>query len=267
VSLQADVERALALDAEARGVFGARWQYLDETGSTNDLALRAAERGEPEGTLFIAGAQTAGRGRLGRSWHSPPGAGLYVSTILRRAALAPWITLAGGVAVADGIRRATGLPVQLKWPNDVVAVTGEAFRARRKVAGILAEASSGPEGVHHVVLGFGINLRPSAFPPELDGRAGSLEAELGREVDGGAVLAATLASLHRAVETIAAHGPAAVLEQWLHFAPSAHGAEIEWDGPDGVRTGVSAGLEQDGALRVATAQGVERIISGEVRWR
>ena len=265
MSLQADVERALALDAEARGVFGTRWQYLDETGSTNDLALRAAERGE--GHAVIAGAQTAGRGRLGRSWHSPPDAGLYVSTILRRAALARWITLAGGVAVADGIRRATGLPVQLKWPNDVVAVTDGAFRARRKLAGVLAEASSGPEGVHHVVLGFGINLRTSAFPPELDGRAGSLEGELGREVDGGAVLAATLASLHRAVEAIAADGPAAVLQQWLHFAPSAHGVEIEWDGPDGVRTGVSAGLEQDGALRVATAQGVERIISGEVRWR
>jgi BirA family biotin operon repressor/biotin-[acetyl-CoA-carboxylase] ligase len=136
--------------------------YWGEVGSTNDLAAAAADRGAPEGTTYVAGAQTAGRGRLGRTWFSPPGAGLYVSTIVRRPSLAPWITLAGGVAVADGIRAATALPLQIKWPNDIVAVGGGGFRARRKIAGILAEASSGPEGMSHVVLGVGINLRPAS---------------------------------------------------------------------------------------------------------
>src|SRR6476469_7920504 len=166
---------ALAATASDRGVFGARLHYWNEVGSTNDLAAAAADRGEPEGTTFVAGAQTAGRGRLGRTWFSPQGAGLYVSTIIRRPSLGPWITLAGGVAVADGIRAATALPVQIKWPNDIVAVGGAGFRARRKIAGILAEASSGPHGLSHVVLGVGINLRPAAFPPELADRVGAIE--------------------------------------------------------------------------------------------
>lgn len=267
MSLRSDIARALSNDAGQRGVFGSSWEYFDEIGSTNDAALAAAERGAAEGVLYIAGAQTAGRGRLGRSWHSPPEAGLYVSTIVRRPVLAPWITLAGGVAVAQGIRDATGLPAQLKWPNDVVAVAGHAFRSRRKLAGILAEASSGADAIQYIVLGFGINLRTSAFPPELEGRAGSLEGELGREVDGGAVLASVLAELHRVTSTVAASGPSRLLSEWLRLAPSANGAEIEWDGPDAVRTGVSAGIDADGALRVATPAGVERIVSGEVRWK
>ena len=91
-SIVKDIQAALDATGDARGVFGSRFQYDDEVGSTNDLAMRAAERGEPEGAVFVAGAQTAGRGRLGRTWFSPPGAGLYVSTIVRRPALAPSVT-------------------------------------------------------------------------------------------------------------------------------------------------------------------------------
>ena len=101
-SIPDDYASALAATADERGVFGAPLFYFSETGSTNDLAAAAAERGESEGTTFVAGAQTAGRGRLGRAWFSPPGSGLYVSTIVRRRSVAPWITLAGGVAVAEG---------------------------------------------------------------------------------------------------------------------------------------------------------------------
>src|SRR5215831_4793776 len=98
-AIPADFSQALAATAAERGAFGARLHYFTQTGSTNDLAAAAAERGEPEGTTFAAGAQTAGRGRRGREWFSPPGAGLYFSVILRRASIAPWLTLAGGVAV------------------------------------------------------------------------------------------------------------------------------------------------------------------------
>jgi BirA family biotin operon repressor/biotin-[acetyl-CoA-carboxylase] ligase len=247
-------------------VFGDRLTYFSETGSTNDLASAAAGRGEPEGTTFVAGAQTAGRGRRGRTWFSPPGSGLYLSTIIRRASLAPWLTLAGGVAVAEGIRAASGLPVQIKWPNDIVSVAGVGFRARRKIAGILAEASSGPDGVQHVVLGIGINIGRASFPAELSDRAGSIETELGRPADGGAVLAQVLAALNRVLSEVAHAGPPSLFTRWLELAPSAYGERIEWDGPHGVETGVSAGIAEDGALLARTAEGLARIVAGEVRW-
>jgi BirA family biotin operon repressor/biotin-[acetyl-CoA-carboxylase] ligase len=263
----ADITVALAATAAERGVFGARLHYASEVGSTNDLASAAADRGDPEGTTFVAGAQTAGRGRLGRTWFSPPGSGLYVSTIVRRATVVPWITLAGGVAVADGIRAATGLPLQIKWPNDIVAVGGAGFRARRKIAGILAEASSGPDGVSHVVLGIGINLMPTAFPPELADRASAIETELGRPVEAGPVLAQVLATLNRVLNDLGAAGPPALVARWLELSPSVHGAPIEWDAAAGVTTGTTAGLAEDGALLARTADGMQRIVSGEVRWR
>ena len=247
-------------------MFGARLFYEAEVASTNDLAIAAAERGEPEGTTFVAGMQTAGRGRFGRVWFSPPGAGLYASTIIRRPALAPWITLAGGVAAAEGIRQATGLPVQIKWPNDIVAVDGAGFKTRRKIAGLLAEASSGPHGVQHVVLGMGINLGPAAFPPELAGRAGSIEGELGKPVEAGPVLAAALAALNRGLRDLESQGPSGLLAHWLTLAPSAHGQAVEWDGPSGPQAGVTAGLDRDGALLVRTTGGLARIVAGEVRW-
>ena len=260
-----DLRRALAATG-AHGVFGARIFYAPEVGSTNDLAAAAAERGAPEGTTFVAGAQTAGRGRLGRSWFSPPGSGLYCSTIVRRQSVAPWITLAAGVAVADGIRAATGLPLQIKWPNDIVAVGGAGFKARRKVAGLLAEATSGPQGIQHIVLGIGINLSPAAFPPELAGRAGSIEGELGRPVEAGPILAGVLAALDTTLAELDACGPDSLRARWLALAPSARGAPIAWDAPSGPLTGVTAGLDADGALLARTPEGVARIIAGEVRW-
>jgi BirA family biotin operon repressor/biotin-[acetyl-CoA-carboxylase] ligase len=264
--LPIEFAEALASTTELRGAFGARLHYFAQTGSTNDLAGAAADRGDPEGTTFVAGAQTAGRGRRGREWFSPPGSGLYVSTIVRRASIAPWLTLAGGVAVAEGIRAATGLPVQIKWPNDIVSVSGRGFKGRRKIAGILAEAASGRDGVHHVIVGIGINVGAASFPPELSDRAGSIETELGRPVDAGAVLAQVLVGFNRVLSEIAQAGPPTLFTRWLELAPSASGEPIEWDGPQGVLRGVSAGLAEDGALLARTPEGLARIVAGEVRW-
>jgi BirA family biotin operon repressor/biotin-[acetyl-CoA-carboxylase] ligase len=264
--LPADLSAALARSAAELGPFGSRLTYLAETGSTNDLAIRAADAGAPDGTIYVAGAQTAGRGRLGRVWFSPPGAGLYVSIVLRRPSLVPWVTLAGGVAVAEGIRSATGLPVQIKWPNDVVAVGGQGFRSRRKLAGVLAEASSGSSGVQYVVLGFGINLRHASFPPELADRVSSIEAELGRPIDAGSVLTQALVSLFASATRVDADGPADLLSRWMALAPSARGATVEWEVGGAVRRGTTAGLADDGALLVRAATGIERILSGEVKW-
>lgn len=262
------VEFAAALTATEgmRGVFGARVVYHHETASTNDLAARAADRGEPEGTTFVAAAQTAGRGRLGRTWVSPPGAGLYMSTIVRRPGLAPWITLAGGVAAAEGIIAAAGLPVQIKWPNDIVAVDAGGFRARRKIAGILAEAASSPAGVQHVVLGIGINVRPAILPPELQTKASSLESELGRSVDAGLVMAQVLAALNQTLACIERGTVQPLITRWRDLSPSACGAPIEWDAGGAVRTGVTAGVDADGALLAARGDAIERIVAGEVRW-
>ena len=267
-----DFATALAATEAERGVFGARLFYFTDTGSTNDLAAAAADRGEAEGTTFVAAAQTAGRGRLGRAWFSPPGAGLYLSTIVRRRSIVQWITLAGGVAVAEAIRVSTALPVEIKWPNDIVTFrggppAGRGFsEGRKKLAGILAEASSGPSGVDRVVLGIGINLRSAAYPPEIADRATAIEVELGRPVDGGLVLAQVLARLNGVLGELASAGPPTLFQRWLDLAPSAQGTTIEWDGAGGPRRGVTAGLAEDGALLARTSEGLERILAGEIRW-
>jgi BirA family biotin operon repressor/biotin-[acetyl-CoA-carboxylase] ligase len=263
--LPADLAAALRASAPRRGCFGEPVYFFSETGSTNDDAAALAERGATEGATVVASAQTQGRGRFGRVWFSPPGAGLYVSVVCRNTAAAPLLTLAGGVAVADGIRAATGLPVQIKWPNDVIVDSGAPAR-RRKLAGILAEASSGADGLQYVILGFGINLHPAAYPPELADRATSIETELGRPPDAGGVLAETLAALAARFGQLAAGQARTVLDRWRELAPSARGAVVQWDTPDGTRSGVGAGIDDDGALLVKAGGRIERIISGELRW-
>lgn len=265
-TLPGDLAAALRGTADRRGSLGEPVIFFAETGSTNDVAARIAERGAAEGTTVIALSQTAGRGRFGREWFSPPGAGLYVSVVCRNRTAAPFLTLAGGVAVAEGIRRATGLPVQIKWPNDIVIADAMAPGRRRKLAGILAEASSGAEGVQHVILGFGINLHPAAYPPSLAGRASSIEAELGRPADAGQVLSETLVALSEAMVPLAAGNPQPVLDRWRALAPSARGTSVAWDTAAGSLMGVSAGIADDGALLVRVGDRVERVISGELRW-
>ena len=259
-----ELEIALRRNAERREPFGDPLHFFSEIGSTNDEAARLAEAGAPEGTTVVASAQTAGRGRLGRSWFSPAGAGLYASVIVRDRRAAPLLTLAGGVAVADGIRAATGLPVEIKWPNDVVVDTGR--RRRLKLAGILAEASTGVEGLQYVVLGFGINLLPTAYPPELAESATSLAAELGRSVDPGLVLAECLGGLADRVRELASGNRQSVLDRWAALAPSARGSRVQCEGSGGLLSGVTAGIAADGSLLVRVGTHVEPIRSGQVRW-
>jgi BirA family biotin operon repressor/biotin-[acetyl-CoA-carboxylase] ligase len=265
-SLPPDFETALLMSAARRGAIGDPVWYFSETLSTNDIAVTLAERGAAQGTMVIASAQTAGRGRLGRGWYSPPGAGLYVSVVLREPQLAPLVTLAGGVAVADGIRTATGLPVEIKWPNDVVVRESRARDRRLKIAGILTEASTGAEGLQYVILGFGINVRKAALPPALTGIASSIEAELGRPVEPAPVLAETLAALNAQVRFLTAGDSPAILNRWRALAPSAVGAAIEWDRASERTRGTTAGIDDQGALLARTGDRTERILSGEVRW-
>jgi BirA family transcriptional regulator, biotin operon repressor / biotin---[acetyl-CoA-carboxylase] ligase len=161
----------------------ARW--LDVTGSTNTDVLAMAAAGAPEWTVLVAGHQTEGRGRLGRSWVAPPGTSLIVSVLLRPRldpATAPMLTLAAGLALAEACRSATGLDVGCKWPNDLVV-------GDRKLAGILAEASVEGGRLEHVVVGAGLNVlqRREDFPAELQGSATSVALE-GGVPDGGTIL-------------------------------------------------------------------------------
>ena len=215
-----ELAAALASSADRRGAFGQSLIFVSSTGSTNDIVQTLADAGAPHGAVAVAFAQTAGRGRQGRTWFSPPGAGLYMSVLIRNGAIAPLLTLAGGVAVAEGIRRATGLPPAIKWPNDIVVSDSSAPGRRRKLAGLLAEGSTAESGVQHVVLGIGINVRPADYPPALLNRVTSLEHELGRPVDTGLLTAEILAALNEEVAALETGGHELVLERWRRLSPS-----------------------------------------------
>lgn len=265
--LPADLAAALDATTERRGPFGESISYFAEATSTNDLAATLAAAGAPEGTTVIAGAQTAGRGRLGRTWFSPPGAGLYMSVILRSRAAAPYVTLAAGVAVAEGVRAATGLPLELKWPNDVVTSAPSGPARRRKVAGILAEASSSADGVEHVVLGVGVNLTPAAYPRDIADRASCIETELGRPVEAGTIVGEILAALASWWPSLMAGDGAALLRRWRSLAPSASGAAVECESGSSRVHGITAGIDGGGALLVRVGNRIERIVAGQVTWK
>ena len=254
-------------EAEATGRLGTvagRLIYEDVVVSTNDLAATLVERGAPDGTTILADTQTGGRGRRGRVWHSPPGAGLYLSTIMH-VGRAEGVTLMAGVALAEAIRQATGLAAELKWPNDVV-LTRPGRRRPVKVAGILAE--TGPIGSTGavIVLGMGINVSTAELPRELVGQASSLEVELGALVDRARVLVETLAALARWREVLTVSGLDAVRERWRVLSPTSAGASVTWDAGGLRQHGVTAGLDSDGALLVDRGGRTERIVGGALTW-
>jgi BirA family biotin operon repressor/biotin-[acetyl-CoA-carboxylase] ligase len=231
--------------------------FFSTVGSTNDAAASIAI----EGAVVVAEAQTAGRGRRGRTWFSPSGSGLYVSTVLAptRARVDPrrattLLTLTAGVAIAEGVEASTGVDVDLKWPNDL-------YVSGRKLAGILAEAVRDV-----VVLGYGINLTAAALPSDLRDRATSLEGQTGLAPDRGRVLVETLAALAVRYGDLLAGRFDAILDAWRVRAPAAIGARVTWTAASTVQSGVTAGVDEDGALLVKTDAGLQRIVGGEVKW-
>jgi len=267
----------LALGSPDIAPIGAQVIFFPLATSTNDLALRLADHGCPDGTVVIADQQTAGRGRGSRTWHSPAGSGLYVSVVVRVDATAAgreqgaadwprWLTLATGVALAGGLHAASGLPVSIKWPNDLVIAPAGTVRGARKLGGVLAEGRTDGGRVTHVVVGFGVNVRSSAFPPEISARATSLEDELGRDVDRGAVLAAMLRRFSTWLARLRAQRSDDVAARWSALAVGATGSTVEWHADGGQRRGVTAGIDGDGALLIRAGTSTERVVSGEVIW-
>ena len=225
------------------------------------MALERSAGDDAEGFVVVAGEQIAGRGRRGHKWFSPPGSGLYVSVVLApaRARVDPLratllLTLAAGVGIAEGIVAATGLRPDLKWPNDLQV-------ARRKLAGILAEGAA-----NQVVLGYGINIAAAAFPPELQDRTTSLESELGRDVDRVDVLVETLAALAARYADLLDGRFDAILDAWRALSPSAAGWRVSWTTNAGHLSGVTAGIDDHGALLVRVDDRIERVVAGELSW-
>ena len=248
-------------------MFASRVLWYPEVTSTNDVAVALAESGADEGVVVAADAQTTGRGRLGRSWASPAGVGIYATVVLRPARdVAPLVTIAAGVAIAEGIEAATGLAVRVKWPNDVFVAGPAGPRTDRKLAGILAESGAMPQGDSWVVLGFGINVLPGAYPAEVAVRATSLEAELGRPVDRGVLIAECLAALSGRYAHLREGRAGAVIAAWRSRAASTFGRRVEWNHEGHMQQGVAQDIDPSGALLVRTEAGVRRLISGEVRW-
>jgi len=232
---------------------------FEETGSTNDIAMRLGREGHAGGLLVLAEKQTAGRGRFGRRWDSAPHTGLWFSLLLRPAIPASrWarLTTWAGVCVAAAIERATGLQARVKWPNDVQM--GE-----KKVAGILTECSSAASGSLFAVVGIGLNVNQDAMPPELAARAASLRQLTGRTLDRAAIastlireLAARLPEVDAAFDRLLAEAArrSTILGEWIQL--DASGSMLE---------GRAESLDAEGNLLLRMSDGgLQTVSAGEV---
>ncbi len=239
--------------------------FFTNTGSTNDLALALSNTGAPDSTLIVADSQSAGRGRLaGRTWHSPPGTGLYFSLILRPRLAPPdfpKLTLAAGLALCNAIENHAQCQPGLKWPNDL-------FLHGKKCGGILTETQAVTgAGQTAAVIGIGLNVNtpPEAFPGELRAKATSLLAETGATYERGPLLASILAELDLVVARLEQGGFPAILAEWRQLDIHA-GRQVSWVNTQGrIITGISLGPDEEGLLHIRDGQGQNHtVISGDI---
>lgn len=247
--------------AFAPGAFGRPLHFHAIVDSTNERAAELARAGAPEGSVVIADAQMAGRGRGDRRWDSPPGVGIYVSVIVRPpvgAERAVFLTSLAALSVSAVIAQAAGRESSIKWPNDVLL-------RGRKVAGVLAERGRGGSEAW-VVIGIGLNLNHHRddFPPALREKATSLRAETGDVHCRVRLTSRLLAQLEADYRAFRAGGPAALLER-LRAASAVlgHRVEIE-DGPRRVQ-GIALDLDDRGGLVLGKGKGREVFTSGSIR--
>ncbi len=245
-------------------IFANRIHHFHKIGSTNTSALAAASENAPEGSVFIAEEQTAGRGRGTHTWESARSTGIYCSVVLRPP-LPPsevlMLTLAAGLAVRAAIEHIDpSVDVDLKWPNDVL-IKG------RKVCGILTEMNTEVERVRYVVVGIGINVNQPAFPEELENEAVSLRMYTGREWLRVELAAALLKSLDREYRAFLEESDAraSILQRFSEHSSWAQGKDVRIDDGGTLYEGTTAGLDQRGFLRLQTATGLRTVLSGTVR--
>ena len=245
------------------------WQdsllWFDSIDSTNTRARELARQGAAHGTVLIADHQTGGRGRLGRSFHSPSGVGIYMSVILRPACKPQEImhlTCAAAVAMCDAVENAAGLRPGIKWTNDLVC-------GHKKIAGVLTELGFDSWGnVDFAVVGIGINCcqHPGDFPEEIRTIAGSLSSVSGKETDRSKVAAAMMDALYR-MDTLLLTGKQDMLQAYRRDCITL-GKEISLVRGSEVRHGTALDIDGDGALVVRFPDGgCEIVNSGEVSVR
>jgi BirA family biotin operon repressor/biotin-[acetyl-CoA-carboxylase] ligase len=246
-----------------------RIDHLEETDSTNHVAFELGRDGAPAGTTVIAEGQTAGRGRLGRSFFSPPHQNLYTSILLRPSGSisdTPTLILAAAVAVADTVAEFIGdeSAVEIKWPNDVLI-------RRRKTSGILMESSAEGTRITFAVLGIGINLNVDReiFPDEFRSLATSLSSELGHSVDRVAFTRRLFENLETQLDRHTEGGFDAVRPRFEAFFRM-RGEPVGVEEMGGRRIdGIAHGIAEDGALEVEITRGprageIVRVMAGDV---
>jgi BirA family biotin operon repressor/biotin-[acetyl-CoA-carboxylase] ligase len=244
-------------------IFAEHIHHYYRAGSTNTLAMQAASAGAPEGSVFLAEQQTAGRGRGNNQWHSAESAGIYCSVILRPQ-LPPAdvlvLSLGAGLAVVSAVQEIDAqLSPDLKWPNDVL-IDGKKF------CGILTEMNAEATRVRHIVVGVGINVNHTQFPEEISGRATSLRIATGKNWSRVDLCAALLRSLDREYASLVndpdAH--AQILQRFEECSSMMHGRHVRVEENGGFE-GVTDGLDPRGFLKVRTPDGLRIVYSGTVR--
>lgn len=242
---------ALDIERVRRAFPGGRIDYYDSVGSTMTAAA-----GLPHGAAVVAERQTAGQGRLGHSWHSEPGSGLYCTMAL---APSPLLTLALGLAARSAILEAAGLCCDIRWPNDLML-------GGKKVAGILVQVVEGL-----ALAGIGINVNHRQFPPELEEEATSLW-QVAQTGQGGRTSTPDLSreeiliALLRAADEFASMDRESVLRLFTEASSYVRGRRVTVDQPGGLLRGVTAGLDEAGFLRLRTDDGADTLIlAGGVR--
>ncbi|MGA2808767.1 MAG: biotin--[acetyl-CoA-carboxylase] ligase [Terracidiphilus sp.] len=251
-----------ALEVALAGtVFAGKLHFSPVTGSTNTDALSAARSAAPEGSVFFADEQRAGRGRGDHQWHSAAGEGLYVSVLLRPKILAvrlPLLPLAAGLAAAEAIHTVTGMAVDLRWPNDLLI-------GPRKAGGILVEAKTSGGSVDFAVVGIGINVHQRDFDPHLSTPATSLDLVAGRPISRQALLVSLLKSLeHEAAGLLHPAADTTIPARIEQASTWIRGRLVDVHGPQAC-VGITAGLDEHGFLLVRTAEGLVTVQTGGIR--
>lgn len=245
------------------------WQdsllWFDSLDSTNTRARELAQQGAAHGTVLIADHQTGGRGRRGRSFHSPAGVGIYMSVILRPRCAPQEImhlTCAAAVAMCDAVETAAGFRPGIKWTNDLVC-------GQRKIAGVLTELGFDRQGnVDFAIIGIGINCcqQPDDFPEDIRGIAGSLTSVSGKEINRPLIAAAMMDALYRMDQTLLT-GKAHTLSRYRKDCITL-GKEVSLVRGDEIRHGTALDIDSDGALIVCFSdKTIETVNSGEVSVR
>ena len=260
---EAGTSEAVAYPKPGREASAKQIHHYYKIASTNSEAMRCAAEGAPEGSVFLAEEQLAGRGRGAHNWHSARSAGIYCSVILRPA-MPPSDALLFSLAVGLAIRAAVveiapQLRVDLKWPNDMLL-------GGKKFCGILTEMNAEAARVRYLVVGVGINVNQAKFPAELREIATSLKIETGTEWSRLELCAALLKSLDREYRSFVEDAGAreAILRRFEESSPSVRGRKVSIEENGGL-TGLTEGLDERGFLRVRTAEGLRTVVSGTVR--